>query len=68
MNARVASSSADDGNMPHWCEGKMVVTGGAPAVLAFRRANASDARELDFERSVVSLHLPTRGAVPAAPS
>ena len=39
--------------MPNWCENTLTITGTAEAVLAFRRANASDKLEIDFERSVV---------------
>ena len=43
--------------MPNWCENTLTITGTAEAVLAFRRANASDKLELDFERSVVRINL-----------
>ena len=51
--------------MPNWCENTLTITGGtAEDVLAFRRSNASDKLELDFERSVVRINLcPPRTAV-----
>jgi hypothetical protein len=39
--------------MPNWCEDKLIITGAADAVLAFRRANMSEGRAIDFERSAV---------------